>query len=116
MRGTSILTQISTVSRFHDDFYFYHCSDTTLEKTMRWELCPKQCAFAWKDVNAISNEYIIHKHTLRDRTEVIAERNEQLQKESRDNKLLISAFTNVYFVQALYTFCKNLLFAHFRKL
>ena len=58
-------------------------------------------------MNAISNEYIIHKHTLRDRTEVIAERNEQLQKESRDNKLLISAFTNVYFVQALYTFAKT---------
>ena len=33
-----------------------------------------------ENVNATSNEFIIHKHTLRDRTEVIAERNEQLQK------------------------------------
>ena len=62
---------------------------------------------SWKDLNAIPGEYIINKHTLRDRTEVITERNEQLQKESRDNKLLISAFTNVYFVLALYIFAKT---------
>ena len=61
---------------------------------------------SWKDLNAIPGEYIINKHTLRDRTEVITERNEQL-KESRDNKLLISAFTNVYFVLALYIFRKT---------
>ena len=60
---------------------------------------------SWKDLNAIPGEYIINKHTMRDRTEVITERNEQL-KESRDNKLLISAFTNVYFVLALYIFQK----------
>ena len=60
---------------------------------------------SWKDLNAIPGEYIINKHTMRDRTEVITERNEQLQK-SRDNKLLISAFTNVYFVLALYIFAK----------
>ena len=36
-----------------------------------------------KDVNATSNEFIIHKHTLRDRTEVIAERNEQLKRKQR---------------------------------
>ena len=83
---------------------FLPLSDTTLEKHCI-ELCQKQ-NLPWKDVDATSSEYIIHKHTLRDRTEVIAERNEQL-KESRDNKLLISAFTNVYFVQALYTFAKT---------
>jgi len=43
------------------------------------ELCQKQ-NLPWKDVNASSNEYIVHKHRLRDRTEVITERNEQLQK------------------------------------
>ncbi|MGR4030333.1 DUF309 domain-containing protein, partial [Bacillus sp. ZZQ-131] len=43
------------------------------------ELCKKQ-NLSWKDLNAIPSEYIIHKHTLRDRTEVITERNEQLQK------------------------------------
>lgn len=58
-------------------------------------------------MNATPSEYILHKHTLRDRTEVITERKEQLQKESRDNKLLIPAFMNVYFVQALYTFRKT---------
>ncbi|MHC2835049.1 MULTISPECIES: DUF309 domain-containing protein [Bacillus] len=52
--------------------------DTALEKHCM-ELCQKK-NLPWKDANASSNEYIIHKHTLRDRTEVIAERNEQLQK------------------------------------
>lgn len=52
--------------------------DTALEKHCT-ELCQKQ-NLPWKDVNATSSEYIIHKHTLRDRTEVITERNEQLQK------------------------------------
>ena len=37
---------------------------------------------SWKDLNAIPGEYIINKHTLRDRTEVITERNEQLQKKA----------------------------------
>ena len=37
---------------------------------------------SWKDLNAIG-EYIINKHTLRDRTEVITERNEQLQRKQR---------------------------------
>lgn len=57
---------------------FLPLSDIALEKQCI-ELCEKQ-NLPWKDVNAISNEYIVHKHTLRDRTEVIAERNEQLQK------------------------------------
>ncbi|WP_342715627.1 DUF309 domain-containing protein [Bacillus paramycoides] len=57
---------------------FLPLSDTALEKHCM-ELCQKQ-NLPWKDVNATSNEFIIHKHTLRDRTEVIAERNEQLQK------------------------------------
>lgn len=93
---------------------FLPLSDTSLEKKCM-QLCQKQ-NLPWKDMNATPSEYILHKHTLRDRTEVITERKEQLQKESRDNKLLIPAFMNVYFVQALYTFRKNLLFAHFRKL
>ena len=38
---------------------------------------------SWKDLNAIPGEYIINKHTMRDRTEVITERNEQLQKKQR---------------------------------
>ncbi|MGF9765760.1 DUF309 domain-containing protein [Bacillus albus] len=57
---------------------FLPLSDTALE-THCMELCQKK-NLPWKDANASSNEYIIHKHTLRDRTEVIAERNEQLQK------------------------------------
>ena len=56
-------------------------SDIALEKQCI-ELCEKQ-NLPWKDVNAISNEYIVHKHTLRDRTEVIAERNEQLKRKQR---------------------------------
>ncbi|MED0994819.1 DUF309 domain-containing protein [Bacillus mobilis] len=57
---------------------FLPLSDAALEKHCI-ELCQKQ-NLPWKDVNASSNEYIVHKHTLRDRTEVITERNEQLQK------------------------------------
>ena len=38
---------------------------------------------SWKDLNAIPGEYIINKHTLRDRTEVITERNEQLKRKQR---------------------------------
>ena len=38
-------------------------SDIALEKQCI-ELCEKQ-NLPWKDVNAISNEYIVHKHTLR---------------------------------------------------
>ena len=53
-------------------------SDSSLEKQCI-ELCQKQ-NLSWKDLNAIPGEYIINKHTLRDRTEVITERNEQLQK------------------------------------
>ncbi|MDF9464087.1 MULTISPECIES: DUF309 domain-containing protein [Bacillus] len=57
---------------------FLPLSDPLLEKQCI-ELCKKQ-NLSWKDLNAIPSEYIIHKHTLRDRTEVITERNEQLQK------------------------------------
>ena len=55
-------------------------SDSSLEKQCI-ELCQKQ-NLSWKDLNAIPGEYIINKHTLRDRTEVITERNEQLQKKA----------------------------------
>lgn len=57
---------------------FLPLSDASLEKQCI-ELCQKQ-NIPWKDANATPSEYIIHKHTLRDRTEVITERNKQLQK------------------------------------
>ncbi|MGE7880944.1 DUF309 domain-containing protein [Bacillus sp. NPDC094077] len=57
---------------------FLPLSDTSLEQHCM-QLCQKQ-NLPWKDVNATPSEYIIHKHTLRDRTEVIIERNKQLQK------------------------------------
>ncbi|MDT3493681.1 DUF309 domain-containing protein [Bacillus toyonensis] len=57
---------------------FLPLSNTSLEKVCM-QLCQQQ-HLPWKDVNAAPSEYIIHKHTLRDRTEVITERNEQLQK------------------------------------
>ncbi|EJS70923.1 DUF309 domain-containing protein [Bacillus cereus] len=57
---------------------FLPLSDASLEKHCV-QLCQKQ-NLLWKNVNATPSEYIIHKHTLRDRTEVITERNEQLQK------------------------------------
>ena len=59
---------------------FLPLSDSSLEKQCI-ELCQKQ-NLSWKDLNAIPGEYIINKHTLRDRTEVITERNEQLQKKA----------------------------------
>ncbi|MBE5104043.1 DUF309 domain-containing protein [Bacillus thuringiensis] len=57
---------------------FLPLSDASLEQHCM-QLCQKQ-NLPWKDVNAAPSEYIIHKHTLRDRTEVIIERNKQLQK------------------------------------
>ena len=57
---------------------FLPLSDPSLEKQCI-KLCQKQ-NLSWKDLNAIPGEYIINKHTMRDRTEVITERNEQLQK------------------------------------
>lgn len=57
---------------------FLPLSDIALEKQCI-ELCEKQ-NLPWKDVNAISNEYIVHKHTLRDRTEVIAEQKRTITK------------------------------------
>jgi hypothetical protein len=52
--------------------------DASLEKQCI-QLCKKQ-NLSWKDGNVIPGESIINKHTLRDRTEVISERHEQLQK------------------------------------
>ena len=57
---------------------FLPLSDPSLEKQCI-KLCQKQ-NLSWKDLNAIPGEYIINKHTMRDRTEVITERNEQLKK------------------------------------
>ena len=59
---------------------FLPLSDPSLEKQCI-KLCQKQ-NLSWKDLNAIPGEYIINKHTMRDRTEVITERNEQLQKKA----------------------------------
>ena len=56
--------------------------DVSLEKQCI-QLCKKQ-NLSWKDVNVIPGEYIISKHTLRDRTEVISERHEQLQKKKAE--------------------------------
>lgn len=43
------------------------------------QLCTEQ-NMKWQDPLLPESEYIIHKHMLRDRTDVIEERNEQLQK------------------------------------
>ena len=83
---------------------FLPLSDTTLEKYCI-ELCQKQ-NLPWKDVNATSNEFIIHKHTLRDRTEVIAERNEQLQKAEIINYL--SLLSRMYILFKPFTFLQKL--------
>lgn len=84
---------------------FFPFSDSSLENTCL-QLCTEKM-IPWKDAHSLPTEYIIHKHKLRDRNDVIAERNEQLKKESRDDTNSISAFMNVYFVQFPYTFHKN---------
>ena len=83
---------------------FLPLSDTTLEKHCI-ELCQKQ-NLPWKDVDATSSEYIIHKHTLRDRTEVIAERNEQLQKAEIINYL--SLLSRMYILFKPFTLLQKL--------
>ncbi|KEK25993.1 DUF309 domain-containing protein [Bacillus gaemokensis] len=52
--------------------------DISLENT-----CIKLCTergLSWKNAQSFPNEYIVHKHTLRNRSDVIFERNEQLKK------------------------------------
>ncbi|MDM5156250.1 DUF309 domain-containing protein [Bacillus sp. DX1.1] len=57
---------------------FFPFADATLEQTCI-QLCTKK-GLLWKDTTSIQTEYIVHKHTLRNRSDVIAERNEQLKK------------------------------------
>ncbi len=78
------------------------------------DLCTKS-GLSWKNTHLAPSEYIIHKHTLRNREPVIAERHEQLKKESRDNKNCISAFMNVYSALHFYISHKSLLFVHSHK-
>lgn len=52
--------------------------DPSLEKTCI-RVCTEQ-GITWKNTETSPTEYIIHKHTLRNRDHVIAERNEQLKK------------------------------------
>ena len=61
--------------------FIFTLIDPSLEKQCI-KLCQKQ-NLSWKDLNAIPGEYIINKHTMRDRTEVITERNEQLKRKQR---------------------------------
>lgn len=57
---------------------FLPFSDSSLENTCR-QLCTEKM-IPWKDAQSLPTEHIIHKHKLRDRNAVIAERNEQLKK------------------------------------
>ncbi|WP_242143628.1 MULTISPECIES: DUF309 domain-containing protein [unclassified Bacillus cereus group] len=52
--------------------------DPTLENRCI-DLCAKS-GLSWKNTHLAPSEYIIHKHTLRNREHVIAERHEQLKK------------------------------------
>ena len=61
----------------------------------------------WKDVDATSSEYIIHKHTLRDRTEVIAERNEHYKKKAEIINYL-SLLSRMYILFKLFTLLQKL--------
>ncbi|UOY93851.1 DUF309 domain-containing protein [Ectobacillus sp. JY-23] len=50
------------------------------------QLCDTECkklGFIWGQSSNTANIYLINKHTLRDRTDVIAERNKQIQKRQR---------------------------------
>ncbi len=50
------------------------------------QLCNMECAklgFIWGQPSDATNVYLINKHTLRDRTDVIAERSKQIQKRRR---------------------------------
>ncbi|KFM98555.1 DUF309 domain-containing protein [Bacillus clarus] len=57
---------------------FLPFSEASLEKRCI-ELCTEQ-GLSWKNITASPSEYIIHKHTLRNRNNIISERNEQLKK------------------------------------
>ncbi|PFA24153.1 MULTISPECIES: DUF309 domain-containing protein [Bacillus cereus group] len=57
---------------------FLPFSDPSLENTCL-QLCTEKM-IPWKDLHSFPTDYIVHKHKLRDRRDVIVERNEQLQK------------------------------------
>ena len=57
---------------------FLPFSDPSLENTCL-QLCTEKM-IPWKDLHSSPTDYIVHKHKLRDRRDVIVERNEQLQK------------------------------------
>ncbi|CAM4038924.1 hypothetical protein BAMA_09660 [Bacillus manliponensis] len=62
---------------------FLPFTDAKLEEACI-QLCAKQ-NIPWKDESYSAHEYIIDKHMLRDRSDVIKERSEQLQKRKQRN-------------------------------
>jgi uncharacterized protein len=61
----------------------YEDIDLPLQDPKLSELCLLECqrlGLLWSRPSDISNEQLIHKHTLRDRTEVIEERKAQIRK------------------------------------
>ncbi|MEH7455810.1 DUF309 domain-containing protein [Bacillus sp. JJ1127] len=57
---------------------FLPFSDAALENKCV-QLCSEN-GLPWKNIHSLPSEYIIHKHTLRNRDAIIFERNEQLTK------------------------------------
>ncbi|WP_249305789.1 DUF309 domain-containing protein [Lederbergia citrea] len=56
-------------------------------------LCVEQCVklgYEWGDIDDHTSQSIIHKHKMRDRSDVVAERKFALEAKSRERKLLLA--------------------------
>ncbi|MGG6431365.1 DUF309 domain-containing protein [Anoxybacillus sp. D401a] len=66
-----------------DDGHAYESICFPINEVSLLHICKQQCdlkGLVWGEKSDMSNEYIIHKHMLRDRSDVIAERERQKQK------------------------------------
>jgi predicted metal-dependent hydrolase len=64
----------------------YEDMDLPIQDTALLKQCQQECltrGLIWSNPSDCSNEHLLHKHKLRDRTEVIEERNQQVLERQR---------------------------------
>ncbi|EMT47311.1 DUF309 domain-containing protein [Anoxybacillus flavithermus] len=83
IHAEQLLALIHTYIRRMDNRETYESACLPIVDRSLLHMCQRQCeqkGLIWGEKSDMSNEYIIHKHMLRDRSDVIAERERQKQK------------------------------------
>ncbi|KIQ94407.1 hypothetical protein LH47_01525 [Anoxybacillus thermarum] len=78
-----LVSLLHTYVKRIDDGQLYESICLPMNDVSLLHICKQQCdlkGLVWGEKSDMSNEYIIHKHKLRDRSDVIAERERQKQK------------------------------------